>query len=266
MLQTIDLPKQLRVGVVSETVSSQPALVIEDIPIDPFSIQFGFALCNEPDLVDRNEAVFTRLDNPFTAADQHLSEHVSNSLDNNLNNKKALEALLRLVPCMFNYSDKKGTLNLPAFCDLKTHGNCIDINTVFLSSLYCAEIRSAYLAGFFFSEVIEEKVANGMHCWMSTWLDDKISHWDIAQSLINNVNYPMEGLNQFGGLRVAFSYGRGLEFSTKWGKTRPISHFAKPHWLFLGLSVQEANIEVRLMDLSAKEAEVEVPQSTSKTT
>lgn len=246
----VDFPSQMKFDYVSESVSNQKAYLIDAIPLEPFRLSFHFEVDQNPILNDTNDAIFTRFRNVYTSPDHHLGKRVTESMEKIDSEEKTLNKLLGLVSGMFGYGEKNDDLDLPTFFDTKTIGNCIDINTVLLSSLYCTDIPSAYMAGYYFSEAKKYAISDGMHCWISTKIENKVSHWDIAQSLINDVEYPVEGLNPFGGLRVAFSYGRGLRFMTRWGEAKSISHFAKPHWIYPDMSTKEARIEVRLIDIS----------------
>lgn len=246
----VEFPSYMEVDHLTESVSNQNAYAIDAMPSEPFRISFNFESHNHPVLNDTNKAIFTKFHNSYTSPDHHLGTRVTESMDKLDSEEKTLKKVLSLVSGMFSYGDKNDAFEFPTFFDTKTPGNCIDINTVLLSSLYCTDIPGAYMAGYYFPEVKNDSISDGMHCWISTNVNSKLAHWDVAQSLINDVEFPIEGLNPFGGARVAFSYGRGLKYLTKWGESRSISHFAKPHWIYPDMSVKEANIEVRLTNIS----------------
>ncbi len=191
--------------------------------------------------------VFHRFDNSYTRADKALQSCLAKLVSDCVSEEDIVTALVDFIWSRFDYGPKNDALRYPAYFDQLAIGNCIDINTYLLSALYWCDIKSAYLAGYFFPNSTPGDQADGMHCWITTLIGNVISNWDIAQGLIEGLPSPVERLNPVGGCRAAFSFGRGLVFNTLWGATAPISHFARPQWLHRDLSVQEAEVSTRLI-------------------
>jgi len=107
-------------------------------------------------------------------------------------------------------------------------GNCIDINTVLLHALRRADVRSAYLAGYYFAALDEP--ANGMHCWVATLTETGFCEWDVAHALQAGTKQISPFTGDGLGARVVVSHGRKLAYSVE-GVTYLFDHLVQPHWL-----------------------------------
>ncbi len=148
--------------------------------------------------------------------------------------------IVAAVARRFSYGGPNPELARPAtFCGVRS-GNCIDINTALLACLRAAGRRAAYFAGFHFDQNRAGSRADGMHCWIATETTGRRCDWDVAHCLKAGLARPVPGLNPLGGVRAAFSHGRGLVFETAKARLPAISHFARPRWLLADGSLPEA--------------------------
>jgi hypothetical protein len=140
--------------------------------------------------------------------------------------QEKLSKIIKYTESRFVYKPGKSEGKYPdVICDI-ARGNCLDMNTIFLSLLYFAEIKSAYNIGYFFEK--GHLVADGMHCWICTVVDGKNQNWDIGHHLARALGATQDSLNPVLGLRCTMTRGRGLQFEIKEMVTQPICHFVYP--------------------------------------
>lgn len=112
-------------------------------------------------------------------------------------------------------------------CDIRS-GSCLDVNTVFLSVLYAAEIQASYDIGYWFDG--DARTCDGWHCWVSVIADGVHQDWDVPHHLKFDVGPPRPALDPKPGLRFCMSRGRGNRFEVG-GAEVEISHFGRPRWV-----------------------------------
>ncbi len=228
-------PCPLPYRIVRESQSGQRAYLFEgDFRA---SLEFSFHFAAGTGTVKTDE--FADFDNAYTRLAGDLSEFLALE-------RPACAAghgdddIVAAVARRFSYGGPNPDLARPAtFCGVRS-GNCIDINTALLACLRAAGRRAAYLAGFHFGRNRAGCRADGMHCWIVTETAGRRFDWDVAHCLIAGLARPVAGLNPLGGVRAAFSHGRGLVFETAKARLPAISHFARPRWLLADGSLPEA--------------------------
>lgn len=242
--------------IVHEAVSGQRGYLFRGGLAWPKRLEFHFALRPGKD----RSRIFAEFDNEYTRLDLDATTlgHAL-SIDPA---KASVHDLASAIANKFEYGPKNATLCTPRLFPGVATGNCIDINTLFLASLRCLRHRASYLAGYYFHSAKADEVAEGIHCWLA--VEDGIGaqhEWDIAHCLQAGLASPEANPEPLGGTRLAFSYGRGLSFAGNGGKTAPISHAARPHWVMTDGSVMEATIEAKLLTttLPGETALPEVP-------
>jgi hypothetical protein len=175
--------------------------------------------------------------NRFTALPEGLRSMVQEIAADPGNEREKVKRLAAYVASRFIYNPTPSTGAFPdVACDIK-QGNCLDINTVFLSMLHGLGIRSSYDIGYYFKE--GEVHCDGWHCWVSLIADGVHQDWDIPHILKFNVPTLAEGLNPAPGRRVCMSRGRGNRFRVGSGEVE-ISHFCRPRWVLPDGTTQEA--------------------------
>ena len=131
--------------------------------------------------------------------------------------------------------------------DAQSHGmligNCIDINRVLLHALRRADVRSAYLAGYYFAA--PDEPANGMHCWVATLTEAGYCEWDVAHALQAGTKHISPFTGDGRGARVVVSHGRDLAYSVD-GLTYLFDHLVQPHWLLPDGTTQIARVTTTL--------------------
>ncbi len=222
--------------------SSQRAKWMRRIPAELTSLDFVF----RPNQARARDHLFRRFDNRFTRAPQDLKSAVTVALCCVPEGVERLRRVVDFVAAQITYGPRNLDYETPKLACGMARGNCIDINTILLAACYVAGIEASYRAGFYFQRQQVGATADGMHCWISTRIDGTEQHWDIAHCQQSGLARVRPGLNPAGGLRMTMSYGRGLVFGLGGLTTEPISHFAKPHWVYENGSVAEAQVTVRL--------------------
>jgi transglutaminase-like putative cysteine protease len=206
----------------------------------------SFDLVFRPGSQPTPDEVYRRFDNVYTEAPPALREAVEAEVATAGSDDEAVRRIVDFVAQRFDYGARNPELTTPQLvCDIAS-GNCIDINTILLSAFQAAGVEACYRAGFFFKTPEPGTRADGMHCWVTTRVAGRERHWDIAHCLQTGRIPVVPSLNPAGGLRVAASTGRGLTFALEDVTTEPISHFARPHWVFADGGVMEAEITTTL--------------------
>jgi hypothetical protein len=175
--------------------------------------------------------------NRFTALPEGLRAKVQELAGMQISEREKVQQLASYVASRFIYNPTPSTGAFPdVACDIK-QGNCLDINTVFLSMLHGLGIRSSYDIGYYFKG--SDKECDGWHCWVSLIADGEHQDWDIPHILKFNVTPFAEGLNPAPGRRVCMSRGRGSRFRAGAVEVE-ISHFCRPRWVMPDGTTQEA--------------------------
>ncbi|MVA97874.1 hypothetical protein GN330_11520 [Nitratireductor sp. CAU 1489] len=227
-------PCPLPYQIVRESQSSQRAYLFEGDFRANHEFSFHFAAGTEAGKTDE----FADFDNAYTRLVGDLSEFLD--LDGRAGAADGDEEIVEAVARRFSYGGQNPDLARPAtFCGIRS-GNCVDINTALLACLRAAGRRAAYFAGFYFGQNRTGCRADGMHCWIATGTAARRSDWDVAHCLKAGLARPVPGLNPLGGVRAAFSHGRGLVFETGTARLPAISHFTRPRWLLPDGSLPEA--------------------------
>ncbi|PSM19776.1 transglutaminase domain-containing protein [Nitratireductor sp. StC3] len=244
-------PCPLPYRIVRESRSGQRAYLFEgDFGA---SLEFSFHFAAGTGTVKTDE--FADFDNAYTRLAGDLSEFLALE-------RPACAAghgdddIVAAVARRFSYGGPNPDLARPAtFCGVRS-GNCIDINTALLACLRAAGRRAAYFAGFHFGRNRGGCRADGMHCWIATETAGRRCDWDVAHCLIAGLARPVAGLNPLGGVRAAFSHGRGLVFEAATTRLPAISHFARPRWLLADGSLPEAATSAVLTQPMRADAEI----------
>lgn len=175
--------------------------------------------------------------NRFTALPESLREPLQEIAASPGNEREKVKRLAAYVASRFVYDSTPSSGAFPdVACDIK-QGNCLDINTVFLSMLHGLGLRSSYDIGYYFKA--GEKECDGWHCWVSLIADGVHQDWDIPHVLKFGVGALEEGLNPAPGRRVCMSRGRGNRYRV--GEVEvEISHFCRPRWVMPDGATREA--------------------------
>jgi transglutaminase-like putative cysteine protease len=173
---------------------------------------------------------FERFDNRYTTASKELQDAVRSLAEGFEGIDEKVAAVVEFVASKFRYGSRNMSLEEPQLvCDV-VRGNCIDINTMLMASLYAIDVECAYVAGYYF-EAGTEPTTTGMHCWVATNSDGGLRYWDIAHYLKRDLRSVEPGLNPVDGARYAVSRGRGLRFEIDDEVTIETSHLIQPRWI-----------------------------------
>jgi len=183
--------------------------------------------------------------NRFTALPDGLRPLVQEIAAAAATERERVQRVVAYVASRFVYNPTPSTGAFPdVACDIK-QGNCLDINTVFLSMLYALGIRASYDIGYYFKG--DEPECDGWHCWVSLLADGEHQDWDVPHYLKWNVTPPIrKGLNPLPGRRVCMSRGRGNRFQWALGEVE-VSHFCRPRWVLPDGTTREAPMRGTLL-------------------
>lgn len=143
----------------------------------------------------------------------------------------------------FQYGPRSADIAVDALSLGMLIGNCIDINQVLLHALRRADVKSAYLAGYYFAA--PDQPADGMHCWVATLTEAGYREWDVAQALQAGTTQVSPFTGDGRGARVVVSHGRDLAYSVD-GVTYHLDHLVQPHWLLPDGTTQMARVTTTL--------------------
>lgn len=230
--------------IVSEETTGQRGYLFRGDFTKPRTLEFHFIRR----AAERQAQIFTEFDNEYTHLDISVPALCSGLSIDSANG--SVHAIASAIARKFEYGPKNPTLCTPRLFPGVTVGNCIDINTLFLACLRIMNHKAAYLAGYYFQPVVSGSAAQGIHCWVAVDDCGKQQDWDIAQCLQAGLDAPSHAPEPLGGIRAAFSYGRGLRFTNADNRLPPINHGARPHWLMADGSVVEATVESKLLQIS----------------
>ena len=196
----------------------------------PFSAPIEYGMEFEVGSGRPSADFFERFANRYTTASKKLQDAVRSLAEDCEGVDQKVAAVVEFVASKFNYGSRNMSLEEPQLvCDV-VRGNCIDINTMLMASLYAIDVECAYVAGYYF-EAGTEPTTTGMHCWVATNSDAGLRYWDIAHYLKRDLRSVEPGLNPVEGARYAVSRGRGLKFEIDDEVTIETSHLIQPRWI-----------------------------------
>ncbi len=180
-------------------------------------------------------AQFEFMENQFTKPSAELRGAIRDLIKEARDQHEEIGRLVEFTASLFDYDHPKhkfyeGKDEIPLLTRL-TKGSCQDINTFLISSLYAAEIPSAYYSGYFF-EAGKPQSTFWFHCWISTLVDGEQQDWDIAHHMKHGLTTIGPALNPVAGRRVALSHGRGLRFPIANGLEAVIPQLGQPVWFY----------------------------------
>ncbi|KSV64906.1 hypothetical protein N185_34535 [Sinorhizobium sp. GW3] len=230
--------------ILSEETTGQRGYLFRGDFIKPRKIEYHFIQRE----AEHQAHIFTEFDNEYTHLDISTSELCASLSINPA--RGSVGTIAAAIARKFEYGPKNALLCTPRLFPGVAVGNCIDINTLFLACLRLMSHKAAYLAGYYFQPIVSGSVAQGIHCWVSVDECGELHDWDIAQCLQAGFGAPSNAPEPLGGIRAAFSYGRGLRFTRGGNRFSPLNHGARPHWLLADGKVIEAAVESKLLQIS----------------
>lgn len=178
--------------------------------------------------------------NSFTALPAALKPIVNELRAGARSEAELVERAAAWVSTRFHYDPAPSTGAFPdVSCDIRT-GSCLDVNTVFLSVLYAADVQASYDIGYWFEG--SSRSCDGWHCWVSVIADGVHQDWDVPHHLKFGIAPLGPGLDPRPGRRFCMSRGRGARFDVR-GTEVEISHFARPRWVLPDGETVEAAIQ-----------------------
>lgn len=223
----MEMPCGTSFEILRELNSSQLARLFRVGSRTDLTFSFHFAAGRDQSSAD----IFADFDNPYTRIDGDVLAFLELASRPSKISVQA-EDVVQAVQRKFHYGPRNKTLAMPTmFCGVET-GSCLDINTLLVACLTSSGIPASYQAGYYFTPIGTLYEPHGMHCWVSTQSGDRRSDWDIAHCIQANLEPPVDSLNPKGGIRAAFSFGRGLRFLGKDVRVEPLNYFADPYWVF----------------------------------
>jgi len=216
----------------SENHGHEAALVTGAVDLSA-QMRYRFAEVEEPPEPRHYQPYANR----FTSLPESLRPALREIAGSPGSQREQVKRLAAYVASRFVYNSTPSAGAFPdVACDIK-QGNCLDINTVFLSMLHGLGIPSSYDIGYYFKA--GEKECDGWHCWVSLIADGVHEDWDIPHVLKFSTGAVEAGLNPLPGRRVCMSRGRGNRFKVRQVEVE-ISHFCRPRWVMPDGSTREA--------------------------
>jgi|GEM_PF-522811 hypothetical protein len=190
---------------------------------------------------------YQRFDNKYTQASDDLRTYIAELIADSTDEAETVRRLVDYATSKFEYGSRNMGLESPQLICEIARGNCIDINTLLVSSLYSVGITTAYVAGYYFEGAIKPETT-GMHCWVVTRIGGVDLYWDIAHHLKRDIRTVAPGLNPVPGARFAISRGRGLQFTVFPDAVVQTSHLIQPRWVQTGGKTDIASVKAVLTD------------------
>jgi hypothetical protein len=217
--------------------------------IDGAETRFEFSIGPGQGIIPAGQ--FEIMENRYTKPSLELREAVRDLIKGSRDRHETIERLIEFTASLFDYDHPKhkfyeGKDEIPLLTRL-TKGSCQDINTFLISSLYAAEVPTAYYSGYFF-EAGKPQSSSWFHCWISTFVDGQQQDWDIAHHMKHGVTTIGPALNPVAGTRVALSHGRGLRFAVGNGFEVEIPQLGQPVWAFEGGETVPAGATATLIE------------------
>lgn len=181
--------------------------------------------------------------NRFTRLPESLLPKVSEIAQAAMTDAEAVKLVVEYVQSRFRYDPTPSSGAFPdVACEVRT-GNCLDINTVFLSMLRALGISASYDIGYFVEH--GQRQVEGWHCWVSVLAAGIHSDWDIPHHLKRGIAPISEDQNPIPGIRCCMSRGRGNRFRIG-DVSVDVSHFCRPRWVMPDGSSVEAEMSATL--------------------
>lgn len=186
----------------------------------------------------------------YTALPDAVSERLQRLLNNTTSISERERLVITFAADNFSYGPRAEIpVAAQVLCGLAS-GNCVDINGFLISAMLQNNIPACYFAGYYFPDSDRSSSADGMHCWISTYLDGAQRHWDLPYSLKLGKPTLSPGLDHIGGHHVAMSTGMDLTFEVG-GSAFQTHYLAQPLWLLPAGRVQTASVSCRAQPLSS---------------
>lgn len=187
---------------------------------------------------------------PCAALPDAISERLRRLLDNTTSAYERERLILTFAADSFSYGPKAEIpVTAQMMCGLAS-GNCIDINGFLISAMLQSDIPACYFAGYYFPDCGHSSNADGMHCWISTYLDGAQRYWDLPYSLKLGKPTLSPGLDHIGGHHIAMSTGMDLTFDVG-GSLFQTHYLAQPLWLLPAGRIQTVSVNCRAEPFSS---------------